>query len=53
MSEVYSQLHESVETRLDEGAPAGYGFVLPAPENMFVVPIVPKIAPRQGNRNAA
>jgi len=43
MSEVYSHLHEEVEMRLDEAARVGYGFVLPAPENMSVVPIVPKL----------
>jgi hypothetical protein len=43
MSEVYSHLHEEVEMRLDEAARAGYGFVLSAPENMSVVPIVPKL----------
>jgi hypothetical protein len=53
MSEVYSHLHEDVEMRLDEAARVGYGFVLAAPQNMFVVPIVPRIAPRQGSRDAA
>jgi len=43
MSEVYSHLHEEVEMRLDEAARVGYGFVLPAPENTSVVPIVPKL----------
>jgi integrase len=40
MSEVYSHLHEEVETRLDEAARVGYGFVLPAPDNLSVVPNV-------------
>src|SRR6266850_6062013 len=43
MSELYSHLHEEVEMRLDEAARVGYGFVLPAPENTSVVPIVPKL----------
>jgi hypothetical protein len=34
MSEVYSHLHEELQMRLDEAARVGYGFALPAPENV-------------------
>jgi hypothetical protein len=29
--------------RLEEAARVGYGFVLPAPDNLSVAPIVPKL----------
>jgi len=38
MSEVYSHLHEDVETRLAEAARVGYGFKLPK----VVAPSAPK-----------
>lgn len=43
MSEVYSHLHEELQLRLDEATRVGYGFTLPASNNVSVVPIVPKL----------
>jgi len=43
MSEVYSHLHEELQLRLDEATRVGYGFALPAFNNVSVVPNVPKL----------
>jgi integrase len=43
MSEVYSHLHEELQLRLHEAKRVGYGFVLPASNNVSVVPNVPKL----------
>jgi integrase len=43
MSEVYSHLHEELQLRLDEAMRVGYGFTLPASNNVSVVPNVPKL----------
>jgi len=43
MSEVYSHFHEESQLRLDEAERVGYGFVLPALNNVSVVPIVPNL----------
>ena len=43
MTEVYSHLHEELQLRLDEAMRVGYGFALPAPNNVSVVPNVPKL----------
>jgi integrase len=43
MSEVYSHLHEEEQLRLDEATRVGYGFTLPASNDVTVVPIVPKL----------
>jgi integrase len=43
MSEVYSHLHEEQQLRLDEAKRVGYGFTLPALNDVSVVPIVPKL----------
>ena len=42
MSEVYSHLHEELETRLQEAERVSYGFDLPDAPTPTVVPIVPK-----------
>jgi hypothetical protein len=42
MSEVCSHIHEEEQVRLDEATRVGYGFTLPASNNVPVVPIVPK-----------
>ena len=41
--EVYSHLHEELQLRLDEATRVGYGFALPAFNNVSVVPNVPKL----------
>ena len=43
MSELYSQLHEELQLRLDEASRVGYGFVLPETPSVVVVPNVPKL----------
>jgi hypothetical protein len=43
MSEVHSHLHEDLQMRLDEAKRVGYGFALPASNNVSVVPNVPKL----------
>lgn len=53
MSEVYSHLHEELQTRLDEAERVGYGFDLPAPENASVVPNVPKLHQNSAVEKAA
>jgi integrase len=53
MSEVYSHLHEELQMRLDEAARVGYGFVLPAPNNVSVVPNVPKLHQSRAGEKAA
>jgi hypothetical protein len=42
MSEVYPHLHEEEQLRLDEAARVGYGFTLPAFNDVSVVPSVPR-----------
>jgi integrase len=53
MSEVYSHLHEELQLRLDEAERVGYGFTLPAPENVSVVPNVPKLHQNSAGEKAA
>jgi len=42
MSELYSHLHEELDMRLAEAERVGFGFELPEPPAVAVVPIVPK-----------
>ena len=42
MSELYSHLHEELETRLAEDERVGYGFAIP--ETVDFVPSVPRIS---------
>jgi len=53
MSELYSHLHEELKLRLDEAERVGYGFVLPACEDVSVVPIVPNLQPENAEEAAA
>lgn len=47
------QFHEELQLRLDEASRVGYGFVLPASEDVSVVPIVPKSQQENGREVAA
>ena len=53
MSEVYSHLHEELQLRLDEATRVGYGFALPASNNVSVVPNVPKLHQNSAVEKAA
>jgi integrase len=53
MSELYSHLHEELQLRLEEAERVGYGFVLPASKEVFVVPIVPKSQQQNAEEVAA
>ena len=53
MSEVYSHLHEEQQMRLDEAARVGYGFVLPDPKDVPVVPNVPKMHQKSAHEKTA
>ena len=53
MSEVYSHLHEELQLRLDEATRGGYGFALPAPNNVSAVPNVPKLHQNSAVEKAA
>ncbi len=51
MSELYSHLHEELETRLAEAERVGYGFTLP--KTVDIVPSVPRISEQESVETAA
>ena len=53
MSEIYSHLHEELQTRLDEATRVGYGFALPGTTNAAVVPNVPRMHQNRAAEKAA